>query len=116
MLLLIHPIAKLLLIWRAAFSRDPRSKKIGAIVVLGMVILLPAILSGLVRPEQIFGRARYYAIFTSGLTMLPGLYLLFWAFRSKDGMVLRVASGVAGLAVLAPFVGLGWLLALMAGR
>lgn len=96
----IAPLAMLLLLVRAATSRDSKWKRITASMLVGWALLLPVVL------PEIPGYLRYYSFTQAVSHLLVGLYLFYWSGSSDDHGGFRIASLIMGLLVIVPIIGL----------
>ena len=93
---LINPAVLLLLVGRAVFSTDPMWRRATAVFVVGIVLMSPHIF------PLLGGKAEHYSFISVGSSALAAAYLFSWTFRSRDRPLLRTASALLELFVLAP--------------
>lgn len=99
MLMFFHYVALALLAGRAAFTADPPWRRIAAVAVVGIALLLPKLYMVTGRLDlMLHSMADQLCIF------LVSLYLLSWAFISRDHVAVRLASALVALIVLVPLV------------
>jgi hypothetical protein len=100
---LLWAVPLALLAWRAAVSSDPYWMRVAALGVIAVALLGAVLVSAIPMPGGYSSAAgRFVQLLSTVLTLIGGVYLLYWGSVTRDPHPHRLASIVGGVAGLVP--------------